>query len=598
MASELHRRKEQLKQRLSRHLSASQESSLNIPPVTALRDVVKTGLLLKLSSRGRLYPRCWKKRLCVLTKTTLYIYKTEGDSGSEKPVGDIDLSVFTHCKETGPKEAKKTAHTFILFRNDAAEQEVSRHVFAAPSAAELNDWLRKLRSVARPGDQKLRHPEQTASDSEVASGWRTSSDRPGSCVDPVMVPLPTEAARRPRGRARQRPRATLRPGSAAVQQPPSESSSSQPCLLDWPERSSSSSRTSAGGGLSSAYEYSSSGESVSSLSSSRCSVVRRLNTTMPEIALPRRSASPLAAATTTSASDVRQQMTAGSRGFPALSKRGQQTRQQRGSLPSIIDHDAGEVPRFVSPVQDLERDVGVLSAGGTTSTGSSSLSNLTATLTREGQTVPAVLAGLAELKDGLRRVSARVDSVEAALEGSDAEMTSTRADIAAVQGNLASMQTLTTTLNNKMSLFSGMFRKVDEQLQEMWAEMETVNNNVHHVMHTALESQERNEQLFAQLAGLRGQLLASFPDQLAGGSLPRLARQRHSGSRHRRDRLDSERLCEIDDPALDEVALPLSAAVEMVALPSAEPAAEPGSVGGDEVEGSGRITASDGCLPP
>ena len=97
-------------------------------------------------------------------------------------------------------------------------------------------------------------------------------------------------------------------------------------------------------------------------------------------------------------------------------------------------------------------------------------------------------------------------------------------------------------------------------------EMETVNNNVHHVMHTALESQERNEQLFAQLSSLRSQLLASFPEQLTcGGSLPRPSRLRHGNPRQRRHRLDSELLCEIDDPALNEVAPPSDVAVEGVA---------------------------------
>ena len=99
--------------------------------------------------------------------------------------------------------------------------------------------------------------------------------------------------------------------------------------------------------------------------------------------------------------------------------------------------------------------------------------------------------------------------------------------------------------------------------------METVNNNVHHVMHTALESQERNEQLFGQLSSLRSQLLASFPDQLiCGGSLPRPSRIRHGYARHSRRRLDSERLCEIDDPALNEVAPPSHVPVESVAAPS------------------------------
>ena len=129
--------------------------------------------------------------------------------------------------------------------------------------------------------------------------------------------------------------------------------------------------------------------------------------------------------------------------------------------------------------------------------------------------------------------------------------------------------------------------------------METVNNNVHHVMHTALESQERNEQLFAQLAGLRSQLLASFPDQLTcGGSLPRAARHRHCGSRRRRDRLDSEQLCEIDDPALDEVAPPASVTLEKVAPPS-DVVAEPETAAGKrDVQGSGGITPIDGELPP
>ena len=54
-------------------------------------------------------------------------------------------------------------------------------------------------------------------------------------------------------------------------------------------------------------------------------------------------------------------------------------------------------------------------------------------LSGAGQTVSAVLAGLAELKDGLRQAAARLDSVEAALGSADGEMATTRADITAVQ---------------------------------------------------------------------------------------------------------------------------------------------------------------------
>ncbi|XP_043192509.1 uncharacterized protein LOC122365400 [Amphibalanus amphitrite] len=596
MAAELQRRKEQLRQRLSRHLSTSQESLMNIPPASSLRNVLKTGQLLKLSSRGRLYPRCWKKRLCVLTNTTLYIYKTEGDSGPERPVGHIELSVFSQCKEMAQKQTKKTTHAFVLSRPEGTTNEVARHVFAADSAAELSDWLRKLHAAAGRGA-----PEATGRGAPLQLGAETASavsggDRgAGPSVDPASVPLPEGAGRRPRGRARQRPRPAIRPGPTPGQQgsllvePSGITSSSQPCLLDWPARGTSSGRPSGGGGLSSAYEYSSSGESDSSLASSRCSVVRRLNTTMPEIVLPRRSDSPLAAVATTSASDVRQQTATPADGFPPLSP-ASQPQPKRGSLPSIV-----------ASLQRPEKDV--LSVGGTASTGSSSITNLTRTLTREGQTVPEVLSSLAELREGLSQAASRLDSVERTLAGSEAEMATSRADIVAVQGSLASLQSLATSLNNKMTLFSGMFRKVDEQLQEMWSEMETVNNNVHHVMHTALESQERNEQLFAQLSSLRSQLLASFPEQLtSGGSLPRPSRHshRHGDSRRRRERLDSELLCEIDDPALDEVAPPVSAAIEKTAPPALdakEKVAPPASVAMEKVAPQAPVSVEKAAPP-
>ena len=48
----------------------------------------------------------------------------QGDSGAEKPVGHIDLSVFSHCKEMTQKQTKKTTNAFMLCRTDAAPNEV------------------------------------------------------------------------------------------------------------------------------------------------------------------------------------------------------------------------------------------------------------------------------------------------------------------------------------------------------------------------------------------------------------------------------------------------------------------------------------------
>lgn len=81
--------------------------------------------------------------------------------------------------------------------------------------------------------------------------------------------------------------------------------------------------------------------------------------------------------------------------------------------------------------------------------------------------------------------------------------------------------------------------------------MDTVNNNVHHVMHEALEYQRQNEQLFNQLSEMRNQLMAAFPDQLAAVTLQHPTRGSLTRSRHRRrQRQESERLCELDDEPL------------------------------------------------
>jgi len=158
-------------------------------------------------------------------------------------------------------------------------------------------------------------------------------------------------------------------------------------------------------------------------------------------------------------------------------------------------------------------------------------------------------AGLDEMKTELQKLSVTVESLAEAHQSSDAELTVTKSDLSALQGNVKSLQALTAATNSKMAAFSGLFRKMDQQLQEMWAEMDTVNNNMHHVMHQALEYQQQNEHLFSQLADMRNQLLAAFPAQLRQRSPPRPARV----TARRRSRLVSEHLCEIDDLSSDEL---------------------------------------------
>ncbi|XP_037082722.1 uncharacterized protein LOC119103328 [Pollicipes pollicipes] len=272
---------------------------------------------------------------------------------------------------------------------------------------------------------------------------------------------------------------------------------------------------------------------------------------MPELRPDRRSPSPVAPVSATSASDISRQMagTDASTASTAL----------RASPPTLAER---ERPSLFSPVKPLAQTEGEsvdIGSSGGASTSGSSLSNLTSTLTREGQTLPAVAASLHELTAGLRGLSDRVATLADGLESSHAELAVTRADVAAVQGSVTSLQTLAASLNNRMVAFSGMFRKVDEQLLDMWSEMDTVNNNVHHVMHKALEYQEQNERMSAQLEEMRAELLAAFPERLLG--MPRSATTRtpprsQARSRSRRDRHDSEQLCEIDDLVVEPATEP------------------------------------------
>ena len=111
------------------------------------------------------------------------------------------------------------------------------------------------------------------------------------------------------------------------------------------------------------YEYSSSGEeSDAPERSRRPSSSRQLHPALSETTLPsaRRSASPA-----TRASHIYQQ-----RAGPAASR--------HTAAPCLARRSRASVPSLAAPRRELEREFG----GG--STGSSSLSNLTSTLTREG----------------------------------------------------------------------------------------------------------------------------------------------------------------------------------------------------------------------
>ncbi|XP_037078915.1 uncharacterized protein LOC119100801 [Pollicipes pollicipes] len=258
------------------------------------------------------------------------------------------------------------------------------------------------------------------------------------------------------------------------------------------------------------YEYSSSEESEGSRKPCRPSVGRCLSAATSETTLPpaRRSASPSppGGGVLSSSSNIYRQRAAGV--------------SRRSAAPCLSRQKRASVPSLVAPRKQLEKEF-----GGGSSTGSSSLSNLTSTLTREGQLLPALLTGLQRASVGLRQTSARVTDLEGRLGGTERNMTAARADMARIQDNVTSLQIIVATTSGKMAAFAEMFQTVDEQLQNMWMEMEAVNANVHHVMHKTLEHQRQNEKLFGQLEALRDQLLERRQGRDAPGSA--VTRGRH-----------------------------------------------------------------------
>lgn len=125
-----------------------------IPAADSFTNHDHAGWMTKLFQDGWTWKR-WRKRFCVLSNGTLYLYEQQTSKGTESGSLAIDLRKFTDCVKAPPKESKKYPNTLILEpveakdnnnkKNGKDPNHVSREFFSTNEAAELEKWIARLK---------------------------------------------------------------------------------------------------------------------------------------------------------------------------------------------------------------------------------------------------------------------------------------------------------------------------------------------------------------------------------------------------------------------------------------------------------------------